>query len=508
MSINYYPANERLWLALRLSKLPLEALKIDATTEAIVITEMQRVIYANENARSAGVAFGMDATTAQLLSNCEVHLRNRTLEKQALNHLSAQLYQFTPYLETYECEYLPHSGLLLEIFSCLQLFSGLQSLASKIFNCLKDAHYSFEYGLAHTAKGAWLLSFKHYPICGNETQTIFCERLKSLPIHLLQDYPNAIDALKKTGFTTLADIAKQIDAQKISSIKKRLGAEFTEYFCGIFGIEQNFQQNSLFANPLPNYKPLEFFSDYIQFDYPITQNDQLYYPVESLLQNLSDYLQKRQLECQHIEWTLSDIYHNKFLLNVHSDTPESHWQLLYDLTLIQLDSRELPFEVDSLTLICRNTNSMQNRNQLLVFDHSRKSRSVGRSFAITMAKLKARLGDQSIYKLSYRDSLLPEKSHCKISFNDTPNQNLPPIHKKSLRPTWLLDCPLMIEERTQGLYWRGKLNLLAGPERINAQWWEKPVARDYFIAQRHDHVRLWVFFDLHQKAWYLHGIFA
>ncbi len=504
----HWKPESHLWLALRFHKLPLEALAIETHHhKAIVVTEMQRVIYANEPARAAGVNCNMDATTAQLLSNCESYVRSPERETEVLKALSTQLYQFSPYLETYRCEYLPHSGLLLEISSCLKLFSGIQALKLKIFNYLNTTAYSFEYGFAHTATGAWLLSFLEEKMTGEETHSLFCERLKSLPIQLLHDFPVAIDALEKTGFKILNDIVKQIEAQKTSSIKKRLGAAFIEYICNLFLIEQNFQQKSIFTKPLPLYKPEEYFSEQIQFDYPITQNDQLYHPIETLLQNLSNYLRQRQLECQHIEWTLSDIYRNVFLIKVCSDTPESHWQLLYDLTLIQFDSRELSFEVDSLKLTCKSTNAIANRNQLLSFDH-RKSRTTARGFAITLAKLKARLGEAAVFKLSYCDALLPETSNLTIPANESPNQQLPDIHNKALRPTWLFPAPVMVEERNQGLYWRGKLTLVAGPERIRAHWWDKPIARDYFIAQRHDHVRLWIFLDLHQKTWHVQGVFA
>ncbi len=517
----YYRPGSRLWLALRFSHLPLEIFNLeDCENKPIVITEKQRVIYVNTSAYATGVRYGVDVTTAQLLSNCESHVRNQQKEEAALKELSAQLYQFTPYIETYSCQHLPQAGLLLEISSCLKLFAGARALTSHIARYLQTTPYSCEYGFAHTAKGAWLLSFQpanihsHISenifdnITGNETKEIFCERLKKLPIELLHDFPAVIDALKKTGFTTLEDITRQIDAQKISSIKKRFGLQFTQTICDIFAIEQDFQQSSLFDKPLTIYKPVEFFSDNIQFDYLISQSDQLYFPIENLLQKLSDYLRKRQQACQHIEWQLSDIYHNHFLLHVHSDSTESDWQLLYDLTLIQLDNRELPFAVDSLTLTCRDASLVQNQSQTLAFDHSRKSRSGARSFAITMAKLKARLGDAAIYKLSYRDALLPETSNAITPVNEACNQQLPDIHKKAIRPSWLLPSPVLIEQRKQGLYWRGQLTLLVGPERIRSTWWETPTARDYFVAQRHDNVRLWVFLDLHKKTWHVHGIFG
>ncbi len=499
----------RLWLALRFNHLSLQALSLENIADKpVVITEQQRVIYRNELARSAGVRYGVDVTTAKLLSNCESYERDPEKEINVLDEISAQLYQFTPYIETYACPYLPHSGLLLEISSCLQLFSGPKALLSRITEYLATTNYLYEIGFAHTSKGAWLLSFQPVEMQGDETRELFCERLKKLPIQLLHDFPHQIDALEKTGFSTLEDITRQIDAQKITSIKKRFGAAFAQAICNIFSIEQDLQQHTLFEKPLTVYKPEEFFSENIQFDYPINQSEQLHYPIEHLLQNLSHYLRKRQQACQHIEWKLSDIYHNSFLLKVHSDSAESHWELLYDLTLIQLDNRELPFEVDSLTLNCRDARLVQNKSQSLSFNQHRQSRAGIHSFTITMAKLKARLGDAAIFKLSYKDALLPETTHSTIALNETCNQQLPDIHKKALRPHWLFKKPVLIEERQHSLYWRGKLTLLAGPERIRSTWWEKPNARDYFIAQRHDNARLWIFLDLHKKTWHVHGVFS
>jgi len=506
---HYYRPGSRLWLALRFSELPLEVLGVDASTEtAMVVAEKQIVIYVNESAYKVGVRYGMDVTTAKLLSNCEVYQRDEEKEAKALQDLSAQLYQFTPYIEPYKSEWVTQAGLLLEVSTCLQLFSGIHLLTEKIFTYLHNTHYRFCYGYAHTSQGAWLLSFEQYFISGNENKELFCERLKKLPIQLLHDFPQEVEALEKTGFTNFGDITRQLDAQKITSIKKRWGAQFAQAICDIFAIEQNLQQKSLFDKPRLIYKPVEFFSENIQFDYPINQTDQLHYPIEHLLQNLSQYLRKRQLQCQYIQWIFSDIYHNHFALPVRSDTAESHWELLYDLTLIQLDNRELPFEVDSLTLKCQSAMPLQNRSQSLAFGKRSNSRESARSFAITMAKLKARLGDDAVFKLSYQDAILPESSNQKILLTETANQQLPALHKGALRPHWLLPTPALIEIRKRGLYWRGHLTLLAGPERIRATWWEKPEARDYFIAQRHDHVRLWIFLDLHKKDWFVHGIFG
>lgn len=498
-----------LWLAIRLPDLPLNVLGFDAQTpQALVINEKQRAVCINKKAQDAGVAYNMDITTARLLSDCHLLMRDCELEQHRLQQLSEQLYQFTPYIEIYSCPAIAQAGLLLEISRCLQLFSGVRALCSKIFESFNNTGYPIEFGLAHSAKAAWLLSFANYEITGEENKDVFCERLKTLPIGLLHDYPAAIEGLHKTGFITLGDIARQIEAQSISAIKKRFGTEFADAICDIFAIEHHFQQASLFSKPVALYQPVEFFVETWQFDYPLNQLDQLQAPMETMLQKLKDYLRKRQYECQHIEWALFDIYRSCEIIHVHADNAQSAVKLLYELTFIQLEQRQLPFAVDTLELRCKEVQPIQNRSQSLDFNQTQRADRRTHHFATTAAKLKARLGDTAIFKLSYGDNHFPEASNIIIKPTATANQQLPELHSSALRPGWLFAAPIAIEERAQGLYWRGYLNLILGPERIQGNWWDTPSARDYFLAQRSDNLRLWVFLDLHKKDWFVHGIFG
>ena len=129
-------------------------------------------------------------------------------------------------------------------------------------------------------------------------------------------------------------------------------------------------------------------------------------------------------------------------------------------------------------------------------------------FTVTIAKLKARLGDSAVYKLGYHDSRVPEITNAMVALTDRCNQELPEIHLKALRPTWLLTQPELIDVKENQLHWHGYLLTLVGPERVIGEWWEKPVARDYFLAKRHDNLPVWIYFDLYDKKWYVHGVFA
>ena len=118
------------------------------------------------------------------------------------------------------------------------------------------------------------------------------------------------------------------------------------------------------------------------------------------------------------------------------------------------------------------------------------------------------MGNAAVYKISYQDSRVPELTNAVIALAEKCHQQLPDIHSKALRPTWLLSSPQLIEHRNQRLCWQGYISPIVGPERVIGNWWEKPVARDYYLATRNDNLPLWIYFDLYQKQWFLHGVFA
>src|SRR5690606_10835514 len=128
--------------------------------------------------------------------------------------------------------------------------------------------------------------------------------------------------------------------------------------------------------------------------------------------------------------------------------------------------------------------------------------------AHAIAKLKARLGESAVYKISYQDARLPEHTNRTIGTSEKSFQVLSATQEQGLRPTWLFSTPAPIEHRGDRLYWRGYLSLLTAPERIVGDWWEESVVRDYFLARRQDNLRVWIYMDLHTKQWFVHGVFA
>ena len=78
------------------------------------------------------------------------------------------------------------------------------------------------------------------------------------------------------------------------------------------------------------------------------------------------------------------------------------------------------------------------------------------------------------------------------------------------RPLWMLSEPVPLAVDGGYPVYRGRLQLLEGPERFETGWWDEDgVARDYYVASNTAGLRLWVFRNRNTDgSWYLHGLFG
>ncbi|MFJ2994131.1 Y-family DNA polymerase [Pandoraea sp. NPDC087047] len=161
-------------------------------------------------------------------------------------------------------------------------------------------------------------------------------------------------------------------------------------------------------------------------------------------------------------------------------------------------------------------------------------------FVLLMERVAARLGDEHVRRLQVRGDHRPEAAGVSVPYamaansgmnsgtngtaTGTPgtsqgsmsgaNRHLPDTaHVLPARPAWLLDAPQRLSVQQERPWRQGPLQLVSGPERIEAGWWEPgTVTRDYFIAADTSGALLWVFRERPVKgadaAWYLHGLFG
>jgi protein ImuB len=471
-----------LWLCLRFHQLPLECLS-RIEEQAVVVLEKQRVLRANDCAWSMGVRKGIKAATVRALvgdAPLQVMERDRGAEARSLQQLCCWAYGVSPTLYAWR-----EDCLQMEVGSCMALYRGLEPLLDEVRTGIRKRGFSACYALAPTPRAAWLLSFAEGD--GTDIDQPLEERLAPLPLSLLADFGQTVDSLRRAGLHTLGDVL----ALPPRALGRRCGREFCDFLQQVTGQREDIQLE---------YQPPTTFSDEYWFGYEVKANDELLPAMQQLLQSLCRFLRNTQLQTAELSWQLSGIDHSVRELRVRSTSSHSNWQSWLDLTRIRLERLELPVGIEGIALLCRNLQCGQLENIDLF--NPRKQRE---PLASLLDRLRSRLGLHAVEKVGCRDEHVPELALHTCS--DRPATDGAGAHGRQ-RPFWLMRQPQPLPGDRQRLHWQGELELVYGPERIEDNWWQQPVCRDYYIARGERGDYYWVFRDRLAQRWYIHGIFA
>ena len=113
-----------------------------------------------------------------------------------------------------------------------------------------------------------------------------------------------------------------------------------------------------------------------------------------------------------------------------------------------------------------------------------------------------------------KTSTTPRKRRRLNGRLDGPDDLVRPLAPVAPRPVWLLPTPLKLATRNGLPYYRSSLQIVSGPECIEAGWWDgQGATRDYFIVGAEDAALYWVYRERapvgeQQAAWFLHGVFG
>lgn len=508
-----------LWLALRFPNLPLEALGCKySDNRLLLVDDQQRVCAATKATLDNGIQIGMKTSASHALAEVQVCPRNPASETQLLQNLAAWGYQFTPYIQRYgdDC-------LLLEVSRCLRLFGGIERFCKKLCEALNHKTLDYQIGLAHSRQGAWLLSHEQYSVCADDSQAIFMERIESMPLSYLNEFPDVAEKLNSMGFHSFADLLKLPSAD----LGKRFGQEFINWLRDLQGKE---------LVVLPKSEPKEYFQCSINFAYAVNNTQFLEAPATHLLQELVDFLIEHQLETRQIDWYLYSEKGQVHSFSLGAERIHGQKQLLLELTQIRLEQLRLIFSIERMELRCEQTSAVeilslqlfeedvavqiQGQSQSQTQTKTQGNQSIQEAAETLSARLQTQLGQESIYQLDPQEQLLPEQQSARVlPFKAASEASSLTSFAQGPRPVWLFQRPQKIGRNGGQLYWnnrgeqQGNLQLIQGPERIQGQWWteqdwQNPSVRDYFIAEREDHVRYWVYHDWQNDHWYAQGVFA
>lgn len=475
-----------LWLCLRLPRLPLEALLRD-DTQPVAVLERQRVVCANDAALALGIDTGQSASTARALAADEALTlleRDPAREQETLCQLQNWAYSTTPSL----CIWRGNS-LQLELGRCLRLHGAIEPLVRRLELGLSQRGFSPIPALAENREAAWVLTFAD-DNSALEYERPLAERLAPLPIDCMpqqepEDHSRALISLQRAGFHTLGELL----ALPSAALRRRCGRAFGDWLARVAASSDDV---------CADFQPAPQFHDALWFGFDIRNSSELEPAMAQLLDDFCAFLRSSQLLTSAIEWQLLRPRAAPQRLQVHSSSPHREAARWLSLSLLPLERLRLEENIEGLALhVEQLTEEAAPPSDL--FSQSRSAEPLHN----LIDRLRNRLGLQAVQHIDLRDAHLPEFSQC--STTDSPQPDEDPC-TQGQRPFWLMAEPQPLQHQGDTLQWNGPLSIIYGPERIEDNWWQQPVSRDYYIARQRNGQPIWLFQDRHNGRWYVQGI--
>jgi protein ImuB len=516
-----------LWLALHLPLLSLEAFcaSLNATARAgpVALLAQHRISHVNSAAAEAGIRPQMKRATALALApDLLLTDASPARDAAALLAVAHAALAYTPAVCLQDGQ-----TVLMEVQASLRLFGGLAALQTRLQQALAPLQHHVKTAASPTALGAALLARwpaqdrsrerHHDDVLGPHAAHLptLQALLDSAPVWLLGPGREHWQALQGMGLHTLGDLRQLPRA----GLARRFGQGLLLDLDRARGVQPD--PRTAIELPAEFNSQLELFT--------LAENtDQVLTGAAVLLARLVAWAQARHARVAAFTLRMRHERHR------HAEQPATKLHIALaepalDATHLQLLLRErlahitLAAPTLELHVHCQHTAAGHAPNGELFPTRASHDQGLVR----LLERLRARLGDAQVQRLLPVADHRPEHASRSVlahgqTQNKTPQRShachLPsylPFH----RPTWLLPEPLPLSDNSTHPLWEGRpLQLVSGPERIEAGWWDSgtPAVRDYFIAQTEDGCLVWVYrarlptIDQArgEANWFLQGRFA
>jgi protein ImuB len=505
----------RMWLAICLPALPLQlAARAMQCAGPLAITEGPRerplIAFCNDPARAAGIAPAMKLAAAQALARTlTVVPRNPDHERDALHELACWAYQFSAQVAIRTGT--SGSGLVLETGGSERLFGGRSELHRRIRRGLGSLGYCAAFGHATTPGAAWLLGIARasgLPARDVQADDQLHATLASLPLTVLEWDADTTQTLHALG---LATVGQLLELPR-DAFARRFGAHRLDHLDRALGLQ---------PDPQPAFSPPARFAARIELPADVTQSGQLMFPAHRLLRSLEGFLRGHNAGAAELMFTA---HHNPRGMRAVTATrialglaaPERDAGRLSKLLSERLTRVSLPEPAVELSLAVECLAPFQALNASLL-PPSQDSVRNGLDWLQLAETLHARLGSERVFQLQAVDDHRPEYAIRIVALateRGGPRASIP-LAPALQRPLIILPAPQPLPQQDERPGYDGQLALVAGPERIEAGWWDfgdphRPtVHRDYFVARNQRGQTLWIYRELKQpRGWYLHGFFC
>lgn len=431
-------------------------------------------------------------------ANLVLIARDADGEANAVIEAALWALHFTP-----QVSLLP-DGVLLNVSASLRLFGGGNMLAQQLRAGMLELGFTSQIASAPTATAAWLFARHADPLhADSENLAILLEKL---PVELLPTAQPHLETLQLIGCQTIG----QLRGLPRPGIARRFGKLVLMELDRAFGLEPEVHTW---------YEPPTAFCARLELPAHVESIDILLFAARRLLMQMTGWLIARHGAVSQFSLLL---HHETLRHRTESVTPvrialASPSRDFAHLTLLlreHLAKVVLSASVIGLSLLADDIVQVAAANAELFPAPAEASESVGR----LIERLASRLGAASIQRLAMIGDHRPERCLRMVPALDATGQ---PQGKPSAlrgdfaaRPAWLLPHPLPLLMRQHKPFYQSSLTLLAGPERVEAGWWDDALAvRDYFVASNDAHLLLWIYrerpgIDSEATGWFLHGFFA
>ena len=485
-----------LWLALHLPHLPLEVFTrgMPSNTHAIAITSSAEtnaavtVIAANRPAQTRGVRAGMSASAAcALVSGLHTIARDAAKEHASLARIAAWSLQFTSFVSLAE-----PGAVLLDIEGSLKLFGGLGKLHQHIARGVTELGFN-----AHIACAPTPLAALWFARAGLAMRVQHPDALRSalepLPADLICDNETTRALLNSIGASTLGDCLRL----PRDGLARRAGQRLLDNLDRALGLR---------PDPRRPFVAPQTYNAALPLPASVTQADALLFAARRLLAELCGWLAAtgHGVQCPRFEFI-----HEKQIVTVITlelSSASRDLDLLTTLLRERLARTALPCAAIEIAIASGRVTPLASNNLSFLPDSAGQAENAVRF----VERLNARLGANTICGLTSHADYRPERA-WRVCRPGAANENAAGVPILA-RPLWLHTTPKPLHETNATPQERdGKpLSLLAGPERVEAGWWDgQHVARDYFIARNQAQSLLWIYRERNVPArWYVHGFFS
>jgi len=465
----------------------------------------EEVVASCAAARAMGIQVGMAATHARaLVSDLDFRLTDPDGDAAFLDRLALfGIRRWTPIAAV-----TPADGVWLDLTGCAHLHGGEERFCLRLKAFCKRAGFTSRVAIADTPGGAYALArFAREEISiippGRTAQA-----LAPLPVAALRLSSTALNAARKFGFETIADIIPVARGP----LARRLGLPAITRLDQAFGaVAEPITPCEDVVAPIVERRLLE----------PIGTAEAIAQVMEDLLHDIAQVLQTRGLGARSLRLIGLRVDGTEQAVGVGTSKPTREVPHLLRLLKLRIERIDPGMGLEQFLLIAPHTEPLDAVDLGAVLAGETLVRDPARLVDVVAG----RIGPGNVFRIAPVPSHVPERAVIRTNPVTTPG-----AWPAWRRPVRLFARPeplsrviaLLPDQPPKRFEWRGRAHTVVagdGPERIHGEWWRRDAemwaVRDYYSVEDERGGRYWLFrrgdgmeSNTGDLSWWMHGVFA